>query len=30
MRSLRLDVNDDAVVMRDLNVDAGVTPRRER
>ena len=30
MRSLRLDVNDDAVVMRDVNVDAFVTPKRER
>ena len=30
MRSLRRDVNVDAVVMRDVNVDAFVTPKRER
>ena len=30
MRSLRRDVNVDAVVMRDVNVDAFVAPKRER
>ena len=30
MRSLRRDVNVGAVVMRDVNVDAFVAPKRER